>query len=112
MVKGFHYGDYAQPGFGKKRHQKRKANKGKADKAKPKPDGKKKAKGSKERKGSKEVVYNHEKPTPVQTNDNYYNLPFQVHSATIGYKPKNKCKLIFLIFSFLYYCIIFYNSLK
>ncbi len=98
MVKGFHYGDYAQPGFGKKRHQKRKAKKGKADKAKPKPDDKKKAKGSKERKGSKEVVYNHEKPTPVQTtntNASYFNLPYRVHSATIGYKPKNKCKLIF-----------------
>ena len=110
MVKGFHYGDYAQRVLGKKRHQKRKANKAKADKAKadkakPKPDGKKKPKDSKEHKGSKEVVYNHEKPTPVQTNTSYFNLPFRVHSATIGYKPNNKCKLIFLIFSFLYYCI-------
>jgi hypothetical protein len=96
LIKGFHYGDYSYDFGRRRRDQKRKAvKKGKGN---GKKSGKKKPQSSDESgedSKSTEVVYNHEKPTPVQTinkNASYFNLPYTVYSATNDFTPKNKCK--------------------
>ncbi len=88
---------YHNENFGRRRRdQKRKAvKKGKGN---SKKSGKKKPQSSDESgedSKSTEVVYNYEKPTPVQTpnkNASYLNLPYSVYSATNDFTPKNKCK--------------------